>query len=141
MRSKGTCGKILVMDDGRKSGGEKMTTNYKRGYEFERKVRIDMEGHGYIAIRSPSSRTPADVYCIGVGKLVFIQCKRDGTLLPKEWNKFLAYCESVGATPILAMVGKNGRGIAYKRITGYKEARKPQPMVDWVPEEGGRRDV
>jgi hypothetical protein len=39
------------------------------------------------------------------------------------------------------MVGKNGRGIAYKLITGYKEARRPQPMVDWVPEEGGRRDA
>lgn len=118
-----------------------MTTNYSRGYAFERKVRIDMEKRGYVAIRSPSSKTPADVYCIGVGKVVFIQCKRNGVLNPAEWNKFLAYCESVDATPILAMTGRNGRGIAYKLITGYKEARKSQPMVDWVPEEGGRRDA
>lgn len=118
-----------------------MTTNYRRGYDFERRVRKDMDDRGYIAIRSPSSKTPADVYCIGVGKVLFIQCKRNGVLNPAEWNKFLAYCESVGATPILAMTGKGGRGIVYKLITGYKEARKAQPMVDWVPEEGGRKDA
>lgn len=118
-----------------------MTTNYRRGSDFERRVRQDMEKRRYIAIRSPSSRTPADVYCIGWDKKVFIQCKRDGRLNPSEWNKFLDYCRSVNAVPILAMTGRNNRGIVYKLIMGKKEAKKPQPMVDWEPEEGGRRDA
>jgi len=118
-----------------------MRTNYARARDFEYKVRDDMARHGFICLRSPASKTPADVYCIGYETKVFVQCKTNGVLGPKEWNEFMDYCESVNAIPILAMKGKNGRGIAYRLLTGRKVARGRQPMVEWEPIEGGRVEV
>lgn len=109
-------------------------TNYERGRRFEYAVRDDMRERGFIAIRSPASKSPADVYCMRSGMVVFIQCKTDGVLPPDEWNKFMDYCEKGGAIPVLAMQGNNNRGRVYKLMTGRKDgSRKPQPMVDWIP--------
>ena len=116
-------------------------TKYSNARNFEYKVRDDMLKHGFIAVRSPASKTPVDVYCIGYDTKVFIQCKTSGVLPPKEWNSFLAYCKSVNAVPILAMKGENGRGIRYMLITDWKIPRKRQPMVAWEPIEGGRIEV
>ena len=118
-----------------------MPSQYSRARQFEYKVRDDMTEHGFIAVRSPASKTPADVYCIGYETKVFIQCKTNGVLGPAEWNKFYAYCMSVNAVPVLAQRGKNGRGISYKLLTDWKVPRKRQPMVDWQPIEGGRVEV
>lgn len=115
-------------------------SRYARARDFEYRVRDDMANHGFIAVRSPASKTPADVYCIGVGVVAFVQCKTNGVLPPKEWNKFWAYCKSVDAVPVLAMRGVRGR-IRYMLLTGPKEGRGRQPMVDWVPIEGGRREI
>lgn len=107
-------------------------TNYARGATFERAVLHDMERHGYHAIRAAGSHTPADVYCIGNGRVVYIQCKLDGRLRVAEWNEFLAYCSEVGAVPIVAY--KEPRTITYKRITGIKDGtRKAQPWEEWKP--------
>ena len=118
-----------------------MRTNYARARDFEYRVRDDMKKHGFIAVRSPASKTPTDVYCIGYEVKVFIQCKTNGVLGPKEWNEFWDFCKSVNAIPVLAMKGKNGRGIEYKLLTGRKVPRHRQPMKDWKPIEGGRIEV
>lgn len=118
-----------------------MRTNYARARDFEYRVRDDMEKHGWIAVRSPASKTPTDVYCIGWDSKVFIQCKTNGVMGPREWNKFLSYCRSVDAIPVLAMKGPRGRGVRYALITGEKVIRGPKPMVDWEPTEGGRHEV
>lgn len=118
-----------------------MATQYSRARQFEYKVRDDMANHGFIAVRSPASKTPVDVYCIGYDTKVFVQCKTNGVLGPHEWNKFWDYCKSVNAIPVLAMRGKNGRGIRYALLTDRKIPRRRQPMVDWKPIEGGRIEV
>lgn len=118
-----------------------MATQYSRARNFEYRVRDDMAKHGFIAVRSPASKTPVDVYCIGYETKVFIQCKTNGVLGPAEWNKFYAYCKSVNAIPVLAQKGSNGRGISYKLLTDWKIPRKRQPMTDWQPIEGGRVEV
>lgn len=118
-----------------------MASRYTRARTFEYKVRDDMAARGFIAVRSPASKTPADVYCIGLERDVFIQCKTNGVLGPREWNKFLAYCRSVNAIPVLAMRGRNNRGIKYMLITDWKVPHKRQPMIDWIPIEGGRIEV
>lgn len=107
-------------------------SNYTRGRNFEYAVIKDMKSHGYFALRSPASKSPVDIYCFAKGELVFIQCKIDGALGVAEWNKFLDFCESLDATPIMAE--KLTRGIGYHRITDRKDGtKKSQPMVDWQP--------
>ena len=114
-----------------------MATRYQRARAFEYRVRDDMASHGWLAVRSPASKTPADIYCIGFHKCVMIQCKTDGRLGTREWNDFLDYARSVDAVPVLAEMGAKGRGIAYHVLTGRKERRGVRPMEDWVPPEGG----
>ena len=118
-----------------------MATRYSRGRQFEYKVRDDMASHGFLTIRAPASKTPVDVYCIGRREKVFVQCKTNGVLGPREWNKFWDYCSSVEAIPILAMRGPNNRGVRYMLLTGRKVARGRQPMEEWKPIEGGRIEV
>lgn len=111
-----------------------MSTNYRRGADFERKVRESMAAHGYVSVRAAGSHTPADVYCFRFGELVFIQCKRDGRLDPKEWNDFLVYCWKAGAVALVAMKGEKGKGVRYMRITATKKGGGPQPWEEWRPE-------
>ena len=104
-------------------------TNYDRGAAFERQVVADLRGHGYIAERVAGSHSPADIHAFRSGRVVFVQCKRDGRLAPAEWNAFLDYCEIANAVPVLA--SKATGGISYHLITGRKEKRGKQPMEDW----------
>ena len=50
-----------------------MSTNYRRGADFERRVKADFERHGFVAVRSAGSRTPADVYAFAAGQAIFAQ--------------------------------------------------------------------
>ena len=88
-------------------------SNYSRGRAFEYAVRDDMRGRGFVAIRSPASKSPADVYCMSRDMDVLIQCKADGRLLRDN----------------------RGRGIVYKLLTDRKRRGGRQPMVDWIPPE------
>ena len=118
-----------------------MATQYQRARTFEYAVRDDMARHGFVTVRSPASKTPVDVYCIGWDTKVFIQCKTNMRVGPEEWNKFLAFCRSVDAVPVIAGRNPNGRGIRYALVTDWKVPHRRQPMVDWVPYEGGRVEV
>lgn len=116
-------------------------SRYHRGRNFEYAVRDDMERRGYVAVRSPASKSPVDVYCIGMNGNVFVQCKTNMRVDPEEWNEFLGLCRSVGATPVIAGRGKNGRGIRYMLVTDWKVPHRRQPMTEWNPTEGGRIEV
>lgn len=116
-------------------------SQYARARDFEYAVRDDMEKLGYVVVRSAGSRTPVDIYAFDAEIKVFIQCKTNGVLPPKEWNRFYSLCKSVNAIPILAMRNNKGRGIVYKLLTDYKEPHKRQPMADWIPTKGERNEV
>lgn len=111
-----------------------MATNYRRGADFERRVREDMAGRGYLTVRAAGSHTPADVYCFAHGDMAFVQCKTDGRLDPTEWNEFLVYCWKAGAKALVAMKGEKGRGIRYMRITATKSGGGAQPWQEWDEE-------
>lgn len=124
------------------SKGNRQTAR-ARGMDFEFEVRDDMKHHEYIAMRTPVSKSPADVYAFKYGELVFIQCRISGALQPLEWNVFFDYCNSVGATPILAQKGKNA-SIEYWKLVGTKvpgDNRTPQPKEPWEPSEGAASSV
>ena len=111
-----------------------MANNYRSGADFERKVQDDLEGHGYAAVRSAGSHSPADVVAMMHGDITCVQCKTNGVLGPKEWNEFMDWCELAGATPVLARKGPNGRGIIYHRLTSRKDGRGRQPLAYWTPQ-------
>lgn len=117
-----------------------MATNYKRGADFERKVAKDLEGYGFVTVRSAGSHKPADVVAMKVGGTFAIQCKRDGVLRPEEWNKFYCWAAMAGATPILASKGPRGSGIIYHRLTSRKDGRGRQPLEPWVPQREREQD-
>lgn len=107
---------------------------YARGRDFEYAVRDDMKRHGYLALRSPASKSPVDVYCIKVGELIFIQCKLHGALYKSEWNEFFTFCDSVNATPVMARRPDSGRGVEYFELTDFKDdSRRRSPMRPWEP--------
>ena len=111
-------------------------SQYARGRDFEYAVRDDMKRHGYLALRSPASKSPADIYCVKTGELVFIQCKLHGALYRGEWNEFFMFCDSVNATPVMARRPDTGNGIEYFMLTDFKdESRRRSPMVPWEPTE------
>lgn len=108
------------------------STRYARGRDFEYRVLKDMQGHGFVALRSPASKSPADVYCFAKGMLVFVQCKLHGAMGAEEWNSFFDYAESVGALPVMAE--KAPVGISYHLIEARKDgSRRRQPMSAWEP--------
>ena len=116
-------------------------TRYARGRDFEYLVRGKLTKAGYFVLRSPASKSPVDLYCFRKGDLVFVQCKLHGAVHTDEWNKFLEFCASVGALPIVAMRGPNNKGVEYRLITGKKDGSpKPQPWELWNPT-GGESDV
>jgi Holliday junction resolvase len=51
-------------------------TNYRRGYEIERKLVNELREHGWTAVRSAGSHSPFDVVAVAFHKIRLIQCKR-----------------------------------------------------------------
>ena len=118
------------------------STQYARGRDFEYYVRDRFTKAGYLALRSPASKSPADLYCIAKGRLVFVQCKLHGVIPPDEWNGFLDYCESVGAEPVVAMRGPHDRGAEFRVIVGRKDGgRRAQPWAVWEMKGAGDERV
>lgn len=102
---------------------------YKKGRDFEYRVKRHMEKLGYTVVRSYASKTPADLTAVKNGRAVFVQCKLHDFYNVDEWNKYIDYCDNAGALPIYATRSRDGSGIDYFIITGKKDgSRKKQPM-------------
>ena len=111
-------------------------SKYAIGRDFEYATKYALQRKGYLVMRSPGSRSPVDLIAIKSGELLFVQCKLHGQFPVSEWNEFIDYCASVGATPVMAERGKNNRGILYWQMTGKKDgSKRPQPMVKFEPTE------
>ena len=111
---------------------------YKKGRDFEYRVKRNMEKCGYTVVRSYASRTPADLTATKDGKAVFVQCKLHDFYHVDEWNTFVDYCANAGVDPIFATRSKDGSGIDYFLITDKKDgSRRRQPMVAYDIETGG----
>lgn len=104
-------------------------TMYRFGREFEYRVRDDLKKAGYFVMRSPASKSPVDLCAIRHGASLLVQCKRGGSLPVSEWNALFDLAESVGATPVLAVIPASRRGCQYFRLIGRKDGTKRrQPM-------------
>ena len=102
-------------------------TNYRRGRDFENRVKKVLEAKGYFVLRSAGSKSPVDLAAMKDGKAVFVQCKMHGVLGVAEWNSFYDLCEEVGAMPVLA--SKECGAVALYAIKGRKDGKGGrQPM-------------
>lgn len=57
-----------------------MNHNYRRGYNLERKVKMKLEEHGFIVIRSGASKSNVDLMAAKDGKAYSIQVKLRSSL-------------------------------------------------------------
>lgn len=109
-----------------------------RGMDFEFDVQKDLKSRGYTALRTPASKSPADIYAFRYGEILFVQCKLFDSFPPDEWNDFLDYSRSVGALPLMATVAHEGEGIEYRKLIDYKKPgdnHQKRPSETWMPPE------
>lgn len=92
----------------------------RAGVEVERKVRDDLTAHGYVVYRSAGSRGAADLVAIGVGEVLFIQCKRSKPQLPPAERRALVWlADRLGAEGLPIVATRPPRqGISYRVLTG-----------------------
>ena len=104
-------------------------THYRRGRQFEYRVRNHYREFGFFVLRSPRSGSPTDLVAIRKGEVHFIQCKVGGAFPPAEWNEFLELAESTGAVPVFAE-RSDGMTTRLWLLTGRKQVgkRMRQPM-------------
>ena len=112
-------------------------TMYRLGRALEYRCRDFFKARGYFVLRSPRSGGKVDVVAIRTGEVLFIQCKRGGSLGVKEWNDVFEISKSVGAMPIMAMVNPCGKGIDLYELKALKDgSKKRQPMELWLCDVG-----
>lgn len=115
-----------------------MTTNYRRGRDFEYRCRRALEQTWPYVLRSAGSHTKIDLLALKRNHVpVAVQCKRDGRLAVDEWNRFYELCTTqIGAFPVLACAEdkERGRGLEWWHITGKREpGSRSKPMERWEP--------
>lgn len=77
-------------------------SQYALGRQFEYRTRDMLEMAGYFVFRSAQSRGVADLIAFKKGEVLFVQCKRGGSINTKEVLKLLDVCESIGTTAAIA---------------------------------------
>lgn len=108
-----------------------LSSMYRLGRALEYRVRDKLKVNGYVAMRSPASKSPIDIIGIKPGQVLFIQCKRGGALVPKEWNAIYDLAMSAGAIPVMAEQ-PYPRCIKFWRMTARKDgSRRRQPMEEF----------
>lgn len=111
---------------------------YEKGTRFEGKVRDDLEALGYSVIRAAGSKGDSKIDLVAFHPeqpQLLIQCKADGKISKKEWDRVYTvsgwYPLSV---PLLAYNGVNGHGVRYTRIEGLRiPYARLQPCQEYTP--------
>ena len=107
---------------------------YRLGRAFEQAVRGQLERRGYFVLRAHMSKGKVDLLAVHKGfPVLFVQCKRTGSIGSAEWNEVYRLAETAGAWPVVAM-RPSPRKTAYYRIDGPREPRKPgRPWSEFNP--------
>jgi Holliday junction resolvase len=74
-------------------------TNYRRGYEIERKIVNMLRDEGYIAVRSAGSHSPIDVFGIKPDIIRLVQVKRVKTYREHMFDADIGELEALQAPP------------------------------------------
>lgn len=118
-------------------------THYRRGRDFEYKVRDALRDDGYEVLRSAGSKSAIDLVAFKQWPItdalsgwhtLFVQCKRiDGNIGPDDRAELLRLAGIINAVPIVAHQPAPRRPIQYRRLTGPG----PKDWVAWTPDEVG----
>lgn len=84
-----------------------MTSSYRKGADFERRVKARLEEQGYTVFRSAGSHTLVDLIAFKEdGKVLFVQCKGGKRGMTKaQIEEFRVFAERFGCTAMLALRG------------------------------------
>lgn len=118
-----------------------MATAYRRGSEFELRVKREFEEAGYWVMRSSLSRGVADLLAIDLADpltKIMIQCKRtkERGVAPAQWNQLYKVAMSTLSVPVIAAAvfrEADGHVIGrdLHRVMGPK--RTGSRFTPWVP--------
>lgn len=87
-------------------------TRYQSGARFERRVKRHYESLDYFVVRSAGSHSPVDLVAIKKDKaILFIQCKSNGRVTPKERDELISAANRAGAIPLIVWRTKMGHAI------------------------------
>jgi Holliday junction resolvase len=112
-----------------------LSTKYRLGRQVEYRVRDYLRANGYVAFRSPASKSPVDIIGLKPGQVLLIQCKRGGSLPPAEWNALYDMALACGATPVMAET-PFPRELRFWRLTARKDgSKRRQPMEPFSVDE------
>jgi Holliday junction resolvase len=115
-----------------------VTNTAAAGRAVEHAARKVLTDSGYWTHRSAGSKGEVDIIALKPGQMLFIQCKRRGTMAPQEWNRLWMLAMRLGATPILARRGTPATEIEFWEMTAAKNPQRPggkSPMVRFVLDE------
>ena len=93
-------------------------TPYRRGAYFERRVKRELELHGYLVIRSAGSHGLVDLVALSPNYVMLIQCRADGELDPATRSALLKL--DTGRCGIVMLAYRQGRGICVRQICDKK---------------------
>lgn len=106
-------------------------TQYSRGADFERKVKKDLQAHGWFVVRAAGSHGPVDLTAQAPGPIVaWVQCKRDGVMSLADRRALVILSLTFHATPVLAFKDDDG-SIQYSELVG-DEYEDWNPSTDMV---------
>jgi Holliday junction resolvase len=111
-------------------------TNYRRGYDAERRTRKAFAADGYVVIKSGGSLGPADLVALKPRHVVLVQVKLgDATLRDGWWNELYRLAAWLDAVPVIADWPKRGN-LRLRKITGPHHPRsKHWPMRQFLLDE------
>ena len=108
-------------------------SGYAAGYALECATRDVLRENGYAVIRSASSKTAVDLIAFKIGEMLFVQCKRSGTMSPADRRSLTQLATIAQATPITARWRKDGRAartVEFAELTGTG----PKDLEPWTPD-------
>lgn len=105
-----------------------ISTKYRLGRRVEYWFRDKLKADGYFVMRSPGSKSPVDLVAIKPGQVLFVQCKRGGSLPPKEWNAVYDLAVSSGAVPVMAENPFPREHRMWRLIDRKDGSKRRQPM-------------
>ena len=110
--------------------------NKRRGSDFERRVKKELEKHGYLVIKSGGSLGAFDLVAIKLGmRPLGVQCKvRHPLISSDEWNELFEQSLEYDMIPILAYRDQKAPyGLFICELTSRRTKRSRHwPMNDFL---------
>lgn len=111
---------------------------YQRGRRLEYDAGAELEVNGYIVIRAPGSKGPADLVALKLGQTLLVQCKTNGYMTPDERTELFSVARLVGAVPLAARWVKHGtaaRQVWFTELVSAASEREGGQRA-WTPDHG-----